>query len=198
MDSRRFDAFTRTLSSRRSALAGLAAGVGALLGFALPEEANAHNFLARCRRIRHPGRRGRCLRQAQEHNFRHRYCRILAPREACSRVDCGIVRDGCGNATDCGPCASVHTCSSNNSCAFSCLFPGRQGGCPDGCTCSSERDSVTGDLHCLNDLDPNLQCNALPPTYCTSTTDCRIGYKCEPVPCGPGGALERRCVATCA
>ena len=33
MDSARFDRLARTLSSRRTALAGLAAGVGALLGF---------------------------------------------------------------------------------------------------------------------------------------------------------------------
>jgi hypothetical protein len=57
MDSDRFDAFTRSLSSRRSALGGLFGGLGALLALGLPEEVDAHNYLARCRRIQDPVRR---------------------------------------------------------------------------------------------------------------------------------------------
>lgn len=196
MDSRRFDAFTRTLSSRRSALAGLAAGVGALLGFALPEEAEAHNFLARCRRIRHPGRRGRCLRQAQEHNFRHRYCQIVAPREACSRVDCGTVRDACGAVRYCGNCGPGYACLSNGGCPLVCEARDFEAACPDFCACSDYPEVDTGDSHCVFPDPPvNICTNA--PEPCQTSADCVPSRECQRVPCGSGGALEGRCVSLC-
>jgi hypothetical protein len=195
MDDSRFDAFTRTLSSRRTALGGLLGGVAALLGLDQPEEAAAHNYVARCRRKRDPVVRHWCLRQARNHNRRHRTCRSITLAEACRNVDCGVVTDGCGRRRDCGWCASVHACLSNNGCAYYC---GSAVPCPPGCICSGEPECALCPQICLNRTDPNLLCDANPPWYCTHTADCPIGYKCEPVPCGPGGAMERRCVATCA
>jgi hypothetical protein len=201
LDSDRFDAFTRTLSSRRTALGGLVGGIAALLGVTSPEETTAHNYLASCRRKRDPVLRQRCLQMAREHNRKHRTCRSITLREACRAKDCGVVRDACGKRRNCGPCSSHQACLSNNTCATQCTgspcIGDTQFYCPPGCVCSREFEAGTGVLHCLNAADPNYTCTISNPTYCATTRDCRVGDKCEPVPCGPGGALERRCVATC-
>lgn len=72
MENDRFDALTRTFASRRSALGGLLGGLAAVLGFTQPEEADAHNFLPRCRKIKDAPRRRACVRRARAHNRTHR------------------------------------------------------------------------------------------------------------------------------
>lgn len=109
MDDRRFDALTRALSSRRTALGSVAGTLAALLGLALPEEAESHNFLARCRRIKDPQRRRACLRRARAHNRRHR---LSPPPPPPPTPDQCQGRNVCaqGNAATCGAAGNECYC----------------------------------------------------------------------------------------
>lgn len=193
MDDHRFDAFTRSLSSRRTALAGVLGSVVALLGLTLPEDTGAHNFVARCRKIKDGPRRRACLRRARAHNRKHQQtsCVPLAPATVCAslRRCSGTAADNCGRLINC-TCPAGKDCSSNGSCLRTCVFGGANT-CPTGCGCSRDAENVDA-------CAPfGVSCDAAP-QVCTATAECPPGYRCASVGlCGPGGTLQLRCYPVC-
>lgn len=153
--------------------------LGALIGLPAPEEAAAHNFMARCRRIKDPASRRRCLQQAKAHNRRHRLstpprCVPQAPATTCAGR-CGVYANNCGTAVGC-PCPPGKSCLSNGSCAQSCAGPT----CPVGCLCTIP--NVEGMHYCVVSSPP---CSEML-QVCTSTTECPLGRHCQRTTCGSG------------
>lgn len=187
MDSEHFDALTRALTSRRTALGGLlGGGFAALLGLTLPEEASAHNLLPGCRKIKDLAKRRACLRRAQRHN-RLRHCRPQPTTVTCAGR-CGTWPNNCNKSVTCRACAPKLDCLNNGSCGRICTIPSAP--CPNGCYCSNF--TVEGPQHCI--LAP--PCSDMPQT-CASTTECPLGQQCQHTVCGPGGSLSNRCVPLC-
>lgn len=187
MDDHRFDALTRAVSSRRTALGRLLGGsLTALLGLPAPEEAAAHSFMARCRAIRDPQRRAACLRRAKAHrtwHVQHPPCVPQALALTCVGR-CGVYTNNCNQATAC-PCPAGKTCLGNGSCAQTCSSET----CPSGCLCGSA--SAEGSRQCIKaeqfcaDL---TQC-------CTSSAGCPLGWQCQFTGCS--GSACSRCVQLC-
>lgn len=152
MDGTRFDAFTRILSSRRTALGGLLGGLTALLGLALPEDAAAHDFRARCRKIQDPPRRRACLRRARAHNRAHaRTCQPLSPAVVCPADPrhCAGVADGCGGLVTC-PCPAGESCIGTWHDIISGAYTGSC--CPTAQVCPFPRSSslcCSADTYCV-------------------------------------------------
>ena len=69
MDTERFDTLTRVLASRRSLTGGLAAG---MLTAIFGRDAEAHNALPACQRIKNKRRRNACRNKARRHNAQHK------------------------------------------------------------------------------------------------------------------------------
>lgn len=106
MDPTRFDAFARSLSSRRATLGGLVGGLAALGTILRPEEAEAHNPLPRCRSIKNRKQRTACIRRARKHNRLHRCAQGFANCD-------GRLATGCETniqtISNCGGCGIVCT-----------------------------------------------------------------------------------------
>ena len=190
MESDRFDRWTRSLSSRRSALTGVAGALAALLGLARPEAAAAHNFLARCRRIKNVRSRRACLRRARAHNRTHQSppppC-VPQPVTTTCAGRCGVWRNNCNQEVACFTCPPGRDCLGNGSCAQTCTTDS----CPAGCSCSG---GVTGPpRYCIRDV---LSCTDVPQT-CTSVAMCPVGMQCQLTVCGPGDTFEYRCIPLC-
>lgn len=186
MDTKQFDALTRALSTRRTALAGLAGGLAALLGLAAPDEVTAHNPAPACRKLKDRKRRRACLRRARAHNRTHQ-CRPLPPAVVCASVRrCdGVAVDNCGRLINC-TCPLGKTCLPNGSCAQACVGDTP---CSPGCLCSAE-SSVEGVRPCISTPQP---CEVIPQA-CTSTAECPVGRFCREVGCD---GLTKRCVSLC-
>jgi hypothetical protein len=191
MDSVRFDAISRALSSRRTALSGVLGGVAALLGIPAAQEADAHNAAARCRRLPEPAKRRACLRRARNHNRTHR-CRPRPPAAVCASLGrCrGTAVNNCGRRVTCA-CPAGKRCLINGSCARTC--DGNPTGCPTGCVCTGPE--VGGGAHCTPSA--TADCDLLP-QVCVTTADCPQGFFCHSEACTlPGGARENRCMPVC-
>lgn len=180
MDSERFDALTRVLSSRRTALRTVLGGATALLGLAAPDDAAAHNPAAACRKLPNPARKRRCLQRAAAHR---QYCHSAATVAAACAGKCGVWPDRCGAATNC-TCPAPKTCLSNASCARPC--GGGSGTCPTGCSCYVAAESTVVNTYCGV---AGATCDGTP---CSTTSTCPVGYSC--VECGTSGD---RCIALC-
>ncbi len=179
MDGARFDCLTRTLSSRRTALGGVLGGsLAVLLGVVEPDEAGAHNYLARCRQIKSLPRRRACLRRARAHNRSHRPppCIPQASAVTCAGR-CGTWRNNCNQAVPCYLCPPTWSCLAHGSCGKTCTAAGPP--CPPGCGCSYP--NTEGGEFCIGSL------SACPTQTCSSTADCLPGYQCQP--CSEGGAI---------
>lgn len=187
MDETQFDALTRTLSSRRTALTGLLSGVTALLGLDVPQEAEAHNPTARCRQLPTPAKRRACLRRARAHNRTHR-CRALPATFVCGERCGQTVFNNCGQLVTCS-CPGGQTCLSNGSCAQVCGFGLPD--CPAGCGCSTPQ--VGGGSHC----NRPLSCEQM--VECESTAQCPLNHQCQETFCDSGGGdpVSNWCVPLC-
>lgn len=189
MNDGHFDSLTRTLSSRRIALAGLLSGVAALLSLSRLERGAAHIAKARCRRLHAPARRRACLRRASAHNRQHQ-CRVTPIEEVCAGR-CGSATNNCGQRVACYLCPAGLTCLSSGSCAQSCQSG--IGSCPTGCRCN--RPEVGKDhRYCI----PNsvTECPHIP-MVCVSTTQCPLNHFCMVTGCGRDLAEEGRCTPVC-
>lgn len=182
MDSERFDALTRTLRSRRTAVSALLGGVTAVLGLA-PEEGAAHNAARACRKVAARGNRRRCQRRAWSHN---RSCHPETAPATC-RGRCGAWPNRCGKAVSCAVCPTPKSCLGNGSCGQACTGPI----CPTGCGCYL-LPSVEGPRYCA----PNGLVCANFTQACTATSDCPLNHACMDTGCG-GGSSPIRCVPLC-
>jgi hypothetical protein len=179
----RFDALTRTASTRRFALAGLFGGVTSLLGLPGPKQANAHDLAPRCRKLKDAKRRRACLRRARAHARTHR-CKRQPPATVCASVRrCdGLAVDNCGKLVNC-TCPVGKVCTDNGSCVQRCS------GCPAGCFCGTD---VEGGIACFMET----QCAQIP-QVCGSSATCLPGFRCIESGCG-SGSENKRCVPVCA
>lgn len=189
MESDRFDAFTRTLSSRRTALGGGLGGVAALLGLGGGEEAAAHDPRPACRKLADPARRRACLRRARRHLRLRHSCKPHPIAVTCANR-CGSTRNNCKKAVAC-ICPPDKTCLLNNGCARTCSVASLT--CPAGCTCGIPLAEAPGTL--AGCYPSTLSSCTQVPTPCTSTAQCPFGQFCGLV-CGsvPG---EGRCFPNC-
>ena len=189
MDDHRFDAFTRSPSSRRTALGGLLGGVATLLGLALPEEAEAHNFLPRCRKIKDAPRRRACIRRARAHNRKHALSNSTPPPCVSQSLaitcgpGCGVRVDNCGRLVTCS-CAPNQVCLNNGTCALSCAAAA----CPAPCDCLD--DNV-----CLD------QSNTCGGALCGPGGSCPRGFKCFVAGCDEDAngdtVFSSHCIPVC-
>jgi len=186
VDDTRFDALSRSLSSRRTALGGLIGGVAALLRFADPEEVAAHNPLAACEKLPNPERRRACRRRARAH-LRRRHCQAESPLITC-RGGCKPRHNRCGKLLTCN-CSFPKICLNNGSCARNCEFAPDV--CPTNCLCAGP--SVEGRAHCA--ADP-LTCGTTLTQACTSTLECPQVQFCL-TNSGCGGPNPNRCAPLC-
>jgi hypothetical protein len=188
MDGERFDSLTRILSSRRTALTGLLGGVAGLIGIASPDDADAHNFVARCRKLPKQAQRRACLRRARAHNRKHR-CRAESPAITCAGR-CGAARNNCQQTVAC-TCAPGQSCLPNTSCLQVC--PGIGEGCPAGCRCGAPLAENLELLHCTEGESPTASCDDLP-QVCGTSADCPQGFLCAALAnvCG-----TNRCIKGC-
>jgi hypothetical protein len=181
VDADRFDHITRTLSTRRTALAGLLAGSLVLLGVAEPEEGAAHNPLAVCKRLPTARQRRRCTRRARAHT---RTCHHQPLVVTCAS-GCGVRTNNCGRATAC-PCPPGRNCLGNGSCAETCTTDS----CPAGCFCPEL--AFEDEHHCTQ----STPCEQTPQS-CTSTAQCPTGSICTLTICSTGPMFATRCVPLC-
>jgi hypothetical protein len=189
MDSDRFDALSRVLSSRRAALTGVLGGVAALLGLPRVEEASAHNPIPACQKLADPTKRQACLRRARRHNRKQHSCKAKPLAVTCADGRCGPRRNNCRRQVSC-PCASGKLCLGNRTCS---RFCGLSVPCPPGCACGAP--DISGSLiHCLP-----LTISDCPqvPQVCTSSTECPFGHYCGRTVCGPGMTEQGRCIPVC-
>lgn len=187
MDSERFDALTRTVASRRAALAGLVSGVTALLGLGGVEDAAAHNPIPGCRKIKDPEQREACLRRAKRHIKLKHSCKPQPVAVTCANR-CGVTRNNCKKAVSC-TCPAGKLCLGNSSCSRLCFVPGLPGDCPPGCGCGVS--AIEGGNHCIPSTIS--QCEQVPLT-CVNSAGCPHGHFCAPTGC-PG--FSGRCVPVC-
>jgi hypothetical protein len=171
MDTRRFDALTRTLttsdSPRRTFLQVLgASALAAVVGRFAGEDAEA-------RKKRKRKRKKKKTASAPP---------ACAPN--CGPKICGD--DGCGGS--CGACPGGRVCLSNGSCATVC---DELADCADGCSCSGA--NTEGIKTCAA---PGFSCEAFV-QVCTGTAGCPPGQTCQGTGCGAGGSVENRCVPRC-
>jgi hypothetical protein len=193
MDVSRFDAFSRTFSSRRIAAAGLLGAVAVLL-VPPPNDAAAHNPAASCRTLPSPAKRRRCLRRARAHNRRHQ-CQPKPPASLCGGRCGGTAVNNCGKRVTCPACPDGKRCLSNQSCGQVCAPPQTPGGCPGGCSCPNVPE-VGGAFYCFSNAITDC---AQIPRVCASTAECPVGSFCVTGACPPpsDGPLENRCVPLC-
>lgn len=184
MDDAMFDALTRAVSSRRTALIGGLGAIAALVG--LTPATDAHDALRRCRTVRDPTRRRACQRRARAHNRKHR-CRSRPRHRICAELRrcSGVAANDCGRLINCS-CPGGHICLANGSCATNCERTGPLD-CPEGCICVGPE--VGDGSHCV----ANTGICDQTPQACTSTVDCPPGTFCLVGPCDD----LNRCVPLC-
>ncbi len=172
MDADKFDAVTRTLLGRRSALALLAGGASALLGLDLPAEAKRNNNKKKRKR-----KKKRCQKNG-----------TCGPTDPCASGSCGPA-DPCPNGTD---CTTGECCCAENvfvRCPDVCLCVGNENFCcagepelPPNCPtgpdvaeafCCPEA-SICGDFCC----DPGWTC-------VNGTCQCKPENTCGTFCCDP-------------
>jgi hypothetical protein len=188
VDDAHFDALTRSLHSRRTAVSGLLGGFAALLG--LGGDANAHNPAPACRRLTEPARR-RCLRRARAHHRNRHVCKPR-PRAVTCRNRCGGTRNNCRHKVSCA-CPAGKTCLRNQGCSRACTPPNFD--CPASCACLDDAILVeTSQRQCV---PLGISECAQFPQVCTSTAECPFGQFCGITPCSPGGDDEGRCIPVC-
>lgn len=107
----------------------------------------------------------------------------------CTGYVCGERKNNCGKTFKC-ECRAGLVCLPNGGCGLPC-----GAGCPAGsppqsypCACSP-----TGEEICLV---RDVSCQALT-THCLTSSECPEQAACGEAPCGPGGAIERRCLPLC-
>jgi hypothetical protein len=186
MDSARFDALTRVLSSRRTAMIGALGGLAALLS--LPgSDADAHNPVPACNKIKNSARRRACLRRARQHNRSH-ICRPQPPSVTCANR-CGPILDNCRKQVNC-------TCPANQPCDLGsgtciCLTDGQN------CTSAPQCCQETIPTSCAHsgtntdELEGPTRCCRVKGFGCTSRLGCCAfddgGGGTWVVSCSPGG-----------
>lgn len=187
MESDRFDALTRLLSSRRSTLGGLLGGTLALLGLTQPEEVSA----ARCPKGKKPCRKGcipraRCCTNAD--------CQTRTTGRVCrqGRCQCPPGRTLCGgrcrnlqsDATNCGACGVV--CIGGRICQNrACVCPPGQEdsggvcGIRPSCRGRGAPDCYWNPSECCSGICPNFTTCAAGAAgrQCYTASDC-ISQKC--------------------
>jgi hypothetical protein len=190
MDDQQFDALTRVLSSRRTALTGVVGSLATVLGLSMSERAGAHSFTARCRKLPDPAKRRACVRRARRHDRKHR-CKPRSTAVTCGG-GCGSALNNCGKRVTCPACAAGKSCLANRSCAQIC----GQGhpACPTGCGCTF-LEAGSGVPYCTAPIIG--ACAGVRPGVCASTAQCPLNHVCTSVQCGPGETFENRCVALC-
>ncbi len=190
MDDAQFDALTRALHSRRTAVVGLLGGLTAMLGLD-GGDATAHNPAPACRNIADARRRARCRRRARAHH-RHRHSCTPQPAAVTCRNRCGGTRNNCKQAVAC-TCPAETTCLPNQGCSRACAAP--PFACPAGCACFDGVLLVeTSSFQCVP-LGIS-ECEQVP-QVCTSTAECPFGQFCGTTACSPGGDDEGRCIPVC-
>lgn len=189
MDDIQFDALTRRLSSRRTALAGLLGGVATLLSLARAVEALAHNPVPACQKIEDATRRTACLRRARRHNRTQHSC-TPKPSETFCVNRCGTTQNNCKKKVSCA-CPAGKTCLANFGCNRTCdlLAPA----CPVGCSCgaASEGDPALTRFQCF--AGGFTSCVGIPLT-CVTSANCPRGFFCAEVSTSCG---TDRCVPNC-
>lgn len=189
MHQAEFDALTRNLSSRRTALVGLLGGVVTLLGLTIPEEVSAHDPSARCRKLKNAKRRRSCLRRARAHARTH-VCKPMTPAAVCAgarRCD-GLAVNNCGKLINC-TCPVGKACTDNGSCTRQCPASSPTS-CPSGCFCQSDVENANT---CFAGVITDC---AQIPEVCATSTECPPGFRCFRTGCSP--ASERnRCFPIC-
>lgn len=102
----------------------------------------------------------------------------------CGGNTCGKQKNNCGKTFNC-TCRGSQTCLPNGSCGLTC--PTECPHEPFACSCPTGGDQVcVQSEHC-----------ELPVRTCSSIADCPIRTVCVETECGPGGAIEKRCVPVC-
>jgi hypothetical protein len=187
MDDTRFDALTRMLSTRRTALAGLLGGLAALLGLATPAETVAHNLVPLCKKVKDPKRRRACLRRARAHNRKQHSCKPK-PKAVTCKNRCGQTLNNCNEKVGC-TCPPGKRCLANKGCIRTCQSPPTSS-CPAGCTCGiafAENPALYG---CF---PSGITCAQMTPS-CDTNADCPRGFFCGVTSClGP----INRCIPNC-
>lgn len=187
MDNRRFDAFTKTLttgdSPRRTILQVLgASALAAVVGRFAGEDAEAKK------------KRKRKRKKKKQASKPPAVCIPTCDGRTCGDDGCGGSCGGCGSNQACqdGTCVCAcpggQVCLSNGSCATVC---DELADCADGCSCSGA--NTEGIKTCAA---PGFSCEALV-QVCTGTAGCPPGQTCQGTGCGAGGSVENRCVPRC-
>lgn len=186
MESKQFDALTRTFSSRRTALGTLLGGMAALLSLAGPEVTSAHNPGPTCQKLSDPVKRRQCRARARRHIRKRHTCRPQPVAVTCAGR-CGQTQNNCRQPVIC-TCPAGKTCLDNGSCSRACIAGGTVVNCPAGCFCGVA--ALGGDVHCVPD---GINDCALVPLVCTSTAQCPAGHFCSTPVCSG----TSRCVPVC-
>lgn len=186
MNAKQFDARTRGLSSRRTALTAGFGGLATLFGLAGPTPAGAHDPSAACRKLPDPGQRRKCLARAKRHKRKQHTCRPQPVAVTCANR-CGAARNNCRKAVSC-TCPTGKVCLENGSCNRICSVGGTLVPCPVGCECGLA--GLDGQAHCI----PNTieECEQVP-MVCTSTAQCPLGHFCSTPVCNG----QSRCIPVC-
>ncbi len=183
MDTKRFDAFTRSLSAgepRCSVLAGVGSGLLAALPLTFGGEDTAAKKKGKNKKSCRKKRCGEC--------------------STCKRGKCGPNADG----SDCGgpcreclggacraktgtTCFTSGSCLSTGDCGATCRLA--MDDCPAGCTCHT---TAEGEVTCIKNAVPDT-CDAVPQT-CTSSRNCPQGQVCKATGCFPN---PYRCIEVC-
>jgi hypothetical protein len=183
VDAAHFDALTRTLHARRTALTGVLGGVVALLGRPGIDEARAHNPLPHCQKIKDPAARRQCVRNARRHNKQKHACTPEPTATFCCNR-CGPTQNNCEQTVTC-TCPAGKGCLANNGCNQTCSPA--QPTCVEGCTCGVPLVEDPAIFHCVPSLilsAGGIECTDF--LQCETTADCPRGYFCgdQTVSCG--------------
>jgi hypothetical protein len=145
----------------------------------------------RCRRIKDPANRRRCLRNARRHNQQQHSCKPQPIAITCAGGRCGSALDNCRKPVTCPSCAAGKSCvAENGSCSQSCDIFGPDI-CPAGCSCSVQ-PATGGSAQCVP-AGAFFPCEQIP-QVCTSTAQCPLGSFCGAM---TGVCGTNRCVPVC-
>jgi hypothetical protein len=176
MDSDRFDALSRRLSSRRTALTGLVGGVAAILGVSATKDVAAHNLAPACQKITDPVKRRKCLVRARRHKRQQHSCKPRPLAVTCANR-CGRFQNNCRKAVNC-TCAAGKLCMSNTSCSRFCHPVNLP--CPPGCICGLFAVETPTTPHCI---PASITSCAQLTQVCASSAECPPGHFCSTGSC---------------
>jgi hypothetical protein len=196
MDGQRFDELARFLAepaSRRATLrslgGGFIGGAFALLGGHGPQHAEAHNALAKCKKIKNKRRKKACIKKARQHDVDHG---LQEPGEPCGATTCSSGKKCCPDQK-CG----VRCCANGYHCDQLCSGPnGDDYCCPPerpvaicgGCWTQGSTQCDTPE-HCCS---PNQVCCGDDHCCDIETQECRVncgGVQGSNSCCGIGSVL---------